>query len=254
MEKSVESFRFALYLEFARAKESKAEFIRAVEESYGSDAICEAHHIFDEWIAARDAGAKYDYNNYLSSWQVRQATLQPRMTHIDVLRHSTSILGRAARTVRLTPVLGTLLLLGAAAWWFTSCEETRRNAAKDAVRQSALEAERIGHADPMMRLAGCMANRASNVAKMTVARIIYEADYMKNASDEAVTSYKDVYGVLLEECAPKYLAEAQASRPGLSQRDISLAFLSTMKADAEVAYWIQLHLDASKAAKRVYVK
>lgn len=254
MEKSVESFRFAMYLELAGAKESKAEFIRAIEELYGSDAIGEANHIFDEWVAAKGAETKYDYTNYLGTWKARRATAQRRTAFIDAPRYTLSKVSRAVRAVRLGPVLGALILLGAAAWWFTSCEESNNRAAKEAARQAAIEQDRIRHPDPLMRLAGCMANRATDVSKTVVAGFIVEIDSGKSVSDDALKQYMKVYKALFERCEPVYLADAQAAHPRLTTREVSVAFLSIMRHDSEVARWVETFGEVSRAASQVYVK
>jgi hypothetical protein len=137
---------------------------------------------------------------------------------------------------------------------YNSAENDRQLAESNKRARAQLEAARTTNADPLMNMAGCMANHASTVSQIFLATTIYQLDSHKAMGKEDAESFAETRDALLEPCGKKYGKAVGEAHPGLTVPELNSAFIQVMREDPEIAKWIEIQAKANEVRKKILLK
>lgn len=142
----------------------------------------------------------------------------------------------------------------AAYLWFDSAQNERRIAEIKRQERVAFETTRVSNSDPLLNLAGCMANNASEISYMGVGNIIFRTDTGKTIRPEDSEEFYEIRNALYERCAATYLQRIQDGHGSFTEGDLNAAFIQVMREEPGVINWINTYRAIHEATKQVLVK
>lgn len=149
---------------------------------------------------------------------------------------------------------GTVLLLlgvgGIVSWFAYSRYEQERIADE----RRRFEQRRVSTNDPLNNLAGCMANRTTDISQLIVARLIADSDSNRKLSQESLEAYYDVRNAAYEKCSPEHYQKVIGRYGTFTYQNLDAAFIQVMRQDPDVAHNVKWMLEVHNAVKSIYVK
>jgi hypothetical protein len=147
-----------------------------------------------------------------------------------------------------------IIVLGLFSWWVSSQEEADR---KEEARKRAIaeqEVARVSTPDPLLNLAGCMANNATDVSKILLAGALHKTTTGVSMSPEEIQQFNEVRDALYQKCSAAYYQLVMNKHGGLTYPSLNHAFIEVLKKDPGVTTYTEIYSTAQKARTSTYVK
>jgi hypothetical protein len=148
-------------------------------------------------------------------------------------------------------VAGVAIILAVTIGWFMHSDREEK---REAQERLAFENSRVTTSDPLLNLAGCMANHATELSTTIIASAIYKTDNNIKMSSEQIESYDKARDLLLQACAKDYFPKVTAARGEVTYPELNQALFTVMRKEQSVQKHINLLSTVDGAVKSAYVK
>jgi len=135
--------------------------------------------------------------------------------------------------------------------WAYMDHQKKEQAAEE---RRTFEKSRISTADPLLNLAGCMANSLTPLSEIQIGSAIFNTDMSRRMTEEQVKDFEDVRDVLLKSCAPKFWQPAIDRYQTVTYPMLHSAMFQVMRDDPGVKAHIQILQSVRDAVTSAYVK
>ena len=139
---------------------------------------------------------------------------------------------------------------GIGGWMYVNHQKQER-ANEDRRR---FETSRISTADPLLNLAGCMANHLTPLSAMSIGSVIFDTDTRQPINAEEVRQFEDVRDALVKVCAPEYWQPVIARYGSVTVPMLNTAVSQVMREDPKVKAHIGIKQMIHDQLASAYVK
>lgn len=147
-----------------------------------------------------------------------------------------------------------VVVLGLFSWWASSDGEAER---KEEARKKAIaeqEFARVSTPDPLVNLAGCMANNATDVSKIMLAGAIHKTTNGISMSPEEIQQFNEIRNALYQKCSTTYYQQVLDKHGTLTYSSLNQAVIEVFKRDLGMSTYTDIYSNAQKARTAAYVK
>lgn len=144
-----------------------------------------------------------------------------------------------------------IAIVGGIAFLIYSNNEKDKRIAQE---RKNFEIARISTNDPLINLAGCMANHLTPLSEMVMAEAIHDSDINRAVSAEDARSFANVRDALLKECVPTYGRAVDGKYGTLTYPLLHNAMSQVMRADPGVNAHLAMYRSIKEATDSLMVK
>lgn len=147
-----------------------------------------------------------------------------------------------------------VIVIGLVLWGIESYDTKQRAESAAKQERARSELQRISTDDPLLNLAGCMANHATDASKALLASAVYKTNKKIIILPEALQNFNEIRDALYDSCSETYYQLIVDKNGSFTYPNLNYAFLEVLKRDAEVKRWLEIYEGIDKAKKSTYVK